>query len=112
MADKIYGIDLGGEVTPLMVREALVLCFYEAHCEDSKLIIGNADEEATKFYCRNTVEKAFIECGGDFEHPTKESLLGAIQKLMEFSKSFRNPDVIKKHADEISRLVQKIKPFG
>lgn len=109
MANILYGVNLEGEITPLMVRDALALCFYEAHCADSGLATGGEDEEMNKTYCRNTVEKAFIDSGGDFEHPTKESILGAMQKLMEFSKSFRDPSIIERHASEIMKLVEKLK---
>jgi len=40
----IYGIDADKEVTPLMVRDAIVECFFIAHCEDSGLKQGGKDE--------------------------------------------------------------------
>ena len=35
MDKKIFGIEPDEEVTPLMVRDAIVECFYEAHCADA-----------------------------------------------------------------------------
>ncbi len=28
----IYGVDVTKNVTPVMVRDAIIQCFYEAHC--------------------------------------------------------------------------------
>ncbi len=35
----IYGVDLNNDdsVTPVMVRDALAICFYVAHCQDAGL---------------------------------------------------------------------------
>lgn len=109
MDNTIYGVDLNGEVTPLMVRDALSLCFYDAHCQDSGLGADEKNEGANREYCKNTVMKAFADSGGDFEHPAKSSIIGAMQKLMDFSKSFRDPSIIQKHAGEMMQLVEKIK---
>lgn len=103
----IYGIDISKPVTALMVRDALVQCFYEAHCEDSG--IDNVEESVNRGYCNSIVKKIFKDVGVNFERPTKEGLVSAITKLSEFSKSFRDPEIIKKHGQEISKLLLMIK---
>lgn len=103
----IYGIDTDQPVTAILVRDALVRCFAQAHCpfnEPEKL-----PEHFDTLYAKPIVEKAFIDSGGDFEHPTKESLMRAVIKLMDFSKIFTDPSVIEQHAQEMRQLIEKIK---
>jgi hypothetical protein len=107
MTNIIYGVDADSEVTSLMVRDALSQCFYQAHCEDSGL--GDGEEEINRNYCRDMVKKVFVDSGGDFEKPTKESILNAMSRLKDFSKSFRDPSIIEAHAAQIMKLVEKIK---
>jgi len=102
----IYGVDTEKQVTPLIVRDAILECFFQAHCEDASL--GNGDEKVNKDYCAQVVKKAFKEGGADFEKPSKEDILKALGKLQEFSKNFRNQEVITKHAGEIMKLVEKL----
>lgn len=111
MTNLVYGIDLnsGEPITPLMVRDAMSLCLYVAHCQD--FVPGGEKNGKTmsREDCRDIVEKAFADCGGDFENPTKESILCAMKELRELAKSFREPAVINEHASKIMQLVEKIK---
>ncbi len=106
MQKKIYGIDLDQKITPLMVRDALVNCFFEAHCKDIGLNIKEKD--ANKDYCKRIIVKAFDETGGNFKNPSKEDILNVMNKLAEFSKNFRNSKTIKEHSEEIMTLVEKL----
>lgn len=99
----VYGVDTEGEVTPLMVREALMCCFYAAHCEHSGLL--ESGEDVTRSYCLEILKKAFVETGGDYDSPTKQSILAVLPWLADFSKSFRDQETIKKHMGEIVGLV-------
>ena len=101
--DMIYGVDTTKKVTLVMVRDAVVLCFYDAHCVQSGLVDG--DIEMTKNYCQQIVKKAFTETRGDFDKPTKTSLLASLSWLADFSKSFRDQSVIQKHMGEIQKLM-------
>lgn len=38
---KVYGVNLESEVTPLLAHDALVECFFEAHCADTGLGMDN-----------------------------------------------------------------------
>ena len=114
MLDKIiYGVDTSKEITPLMVRKAIVQCFTEAHgseisshteCEPEVI-----DDKVKREAIELLVVKSFNESGGDFENPTKDSIIRAVTYLKEFSKNFREPEVIEKHASEIKSLINKIK---
>ena len=107
MGKVIYNVDLDGTVTPLRVRDAIVTCFWEAHCKDTGLL--EEEREANKAYCKLTVERAFKETNGDFNNPTKESIINCMDSLANFSKSFRDPLLIKQHYGEIMELVGKLK---
>lgn len=50
----------------------------------------------------------FEKTGGDFNHPTKEMLEEVINQLADFSKNFRDPDVVSKHYNEIKELIDKL----
>lgn len=105
MGEKIYGIDVNGDVNPKNVTKALNECFYQAHCLDSELGGG---EEIDRGYCENIIKKAFSDTGGDYERPTKESIIKVMAYLEDFAKNFRDPGVIQKHASEIMKLVEKL----
>ena len=107
MTEEIYGVNLQGQITPLMVRDAVVECFRQAHCLDSG--IGSDDKTINQEYCREIVKKAFDDAGADFDSPTKETILKALEGLKEFAKNFRNPSIIEKHYGEIMQLVNKLK---
>lgn len=114
MTNLLYGVDLNSDepITPLMVRDALSLCLYVAQCQDSTLGAGGGEkngETMSREDCRDIVKKAFADCGGDFENPTKESILCAMKELRELAKSFREPAVINEHASKVMQLVEKIK---
>lgn len=102
----IYGVDTTKEVTPMMVREAIVACFYDAHCAQSEL---GSNGEMEKDYCTQIVKKAFAETGGDFDNPSKKSIMAGVPWLAEFSKSFRDQTVIQKHMSQIMELINLVK---
>ncbi|KKP67896.1 MAG: hypothetical protein UR68_C0020G0006 [Candidatus Roizmanbacteria bacterium GW2011_GWA2_35_19] len=104
---KIYGIDTDNPVTPVMVRDAIVECFYQAHCEQTEM--EEMNEEQLKNYCHELVKSSFSKANVSYDSPTKDDLLKVIGQLAEFSKSFRNPEVIKKHFEEIDTLINLIK---
>jgi len=112
MENIIYGVNLNEEVTPLMVRDAISQCFYEAHCQDTgfeeETGDGN-DKERNQLYCQQIVKKSFEDSQANFENPTKEDILKAVEELKEFSKNFRDPSIIQKHFVEILTLIDKLK---
>lgn len=103
---KLYGVDLESKITPEMVRDALQECFYVAHCEDTSL--GEASEEEKRTYVSSFVRSAFDKVKCDYEHPTKTGIIQVMGELQKFSASFRDPEIIKKHAAEMMTLVNKL----
>jgi len=106
MAKKIYGVDLDQKVAPLIARDAVIECFRQAHCVDSG--IAADDENMNQIYISAVIKKAFLDSGGDFDNPTKESIKKAIENLAEFAKNFRDPEIVKKHYDQIMKIIEKI----
>lgn len=114
--EKIYGVDLSKEITPIIVRDALVRCFSEAHkevlkkeCENGQ--VDMSSEKIEKLCNMNAelfVKKCFAEVGADFEDPKKNDFIRVMDKLADFSESFRSQEVIKRHYEEMMILVNKL----
>ena len=111
----IYGVDITRDVTPVMVRDAIILCFYKAHCnvlELAKETFGHPPEEKfeemKKTHVKELVQDIFIKIGGDFNKPTKDNLLKVVDNLKGFASIYRKPNVIKKHVGEIMVLIDKL----
>lgn len=109
----IYGVDTTEEVTPIMVRDALVACFTEAHSRElDDLKSPNMDEQSFERMKRINLEmmirENFKDCGGDFDAPTKESIIEVIQKLAEFAKNFRDQKLVQSNYEKIMKLIDKL----
>lgn len=112
----IYGVDTGKPVTPVDVRDAVVECFTQAHKDVlekqmSALTGVMAPEEVEKIKklsIRKMIRDYFGEVGGDFEKPTKKSIIAVCDKLADFAKQYRSPEIIKEHYGEIMELVNKL----
>ncbi len=103
----IYGVDTEKVVTAEMARDAVIECFYDAHCAQTEM--SEASSPDTKNYCFDIVTKAFSETNGDINNPTKLSLLAILPWLAKFSASFRDQETIKRHFSEINGLIGLIK---
>ncbi|MBT4277766.1 hypothetical protein HOD96_03430 [Candidatus Falkowbacteria bacterium] len=99
-------IDLNEVTTPLMVRDAIIKCFNEAHCADAGV---EGDKQLNENYCRSIVEKAFKDVGGDFNKPTRVAIIGVLDKLAEFAKNFRDKSMIEKHYNGMIKMVKRMK---
>lgn len=104
MAPKIYNVDLDGEITPTIVRDAIILCFKEAHCT----ITGLGESKVNDEYCAHIVKNIFNQVGEDFDNPTKEGMIKVIEALADFSTEYRDQEIIKKHQAEIMQLIDRL----
>ena len=112
---KIYGVDTDHKVTPLVVRDAIIVCFRQAHAEVLKLMEECAEdmpkkeiEKMKNIEIKMIVKRAFKDAGEDFDKPTKKGLVKVIGGLAKFAAQFRRPEIIKKHYKEIKILIEKI----
>lgn len=114
MAKKIYGVDPEKEVTPAMVRDAIIECFIKAH---SEVLEAEYDQSKTKadleelkeMNVRTMIKEIFKQLKLDFDNPTKEGLVMVINELKKFALRFRDPSIINKRHGEIMTLIDKIK---
>lgn len=112
---KIYGVDPNGNVTPMMIRDAIIECFIVAHKE----ILDKKDE----FYSLKSkieleamkrqdivmlIQEIFEENGDDFDNPTKEALLRVVAGLKKIAAKYRSEKIIERHAGEIMILIDKL----
>jgi hypothetical protein len=111
----IYGVDVTKKITPVLVRDAIIRCFYEAHCnvlELARETFGHPPEKKfekmKKSHVKEIVQDVFVKIGGDFNKPTKENLLLVLKHLKEFASIYRRPKIIKKHVSEIMILINKL----
>lgn len=111
----VYGVDTSRKVTPVMVRDAIMVCFKKAHKEvlDTMDEYAKWESEKERKNFRNMnieliIKSTFEETGEDFDHPSKEGLVRVIEKLADYAVGFREPAIIKKHYKEIIKLIKKI----
>jgi len=111
----IYGVDISKKITPLLVRDAIIICFTQAHkevLEDIKEIENfksNKDFEDLKLLnIKLIITKIFNDLHEDFNNPTKDSLIKVIEELREYACNFRNQEIVDKHTQEIMLLVNKL----
>jgi len=111
----IYGVDITKNITPAMVRDAIIQCFYEAHSDILELAretFGHPPkkkfEEMKKSHVKELVQDIFDKIGGDFNKPTKDNLLKVLENLKGFATIYRKADIIKKHVKEIIFLINKL----
>lgn len=102
----LYGVDLEKSITPTIVRDALVECFYDAHCADAEL--GTDNPVLKKAYILEILKKTFADVGGNFDEPTKETMLKVMNNLSKFAKNFRDKTIIEKHARQIIQILEKL----
>jgi hypothetical protein len=116
MPEKIiYGVDVTKDVTPIMVRDAIIDCFTKAHSEVLDEMRDNIDTKSEEKFeemkletVKELIESKFKEIDGDFNNPTKQSLIQVIKKLAEYASMFRDPAVIDRHMAEIMQLIDKL----
>jgi len=104
--------DLEG-VTPQKARDLVTRCFFEAQKEtlaEAKKKLGSAptDTELRENVLR-MVKMAFKETGGDFDSPTKDSLMRAIDVLARKAASWGTPpEIINHHKGEIEKILKRL----
>lgn len=102
----MYGVELGDLITPEKVLKVIIECFFQAHCLDSQLV--DSTPEVNHSYCEQLVKQKFQEVGGNYDVPSKESLLKLVESLAKYSEGFRDKTVIEQHLREISALIDQL----
>ena len=90
------------DLTPIRARDLVIKCFLEAQKETYHRIkqtigVSDTEEEVQKTVLAG-IRGTFKEVGGDFENPTKESLLNVVELLSKKAKLWGTPpDIIEFH---------------
>lgn len=112
--NEIYGIDISKRITPIMVRDAIIICFKQAHKEVLDMMDEYAEwsseserEEIKNLQIELTVKNAFKDANVDFTNPKKEELINILDNLATLAAMFRKPEIIEKHYNEIKLLIGK-----
>ena len=111
----IYGVDVTKKVTPVMVRDAIIRCYYEAHCDILELAKDafykppkKKFEEMKKAHVKELIENIICTVGGDFDNPSKDCLIQVLNNLKKIASTYRTPEIINKHVGEINQLIDKL----
>jgi len=114
-SEMIYGVNLQGTVTPHMVRDAIIQCFFEA---DSEVLDGlfnqqefstETEEKEVKYnHVRVFIKNLFHKTQGDFNNPTKESLTNVIDQCKQYAMMFRHKEIIQENYNKIMTLINKL----
>lgn len=113
MTHHIYGVDLEKPINPQDVRDALEECFLKAHSEILKETMtgdlpANEQRSLERLNVRQMIRNYFQDVDGDYDKPTKETILGVIENMKVFAKNFRQEELIEKHAGQIMELVNRL----
>jgi len=113
--ESIYGVNLNGDISPFDIRDAIIECYYQADKEVLNVLFSTEnfssleDKEKTKrHHIEVMIKKFFDDVNGDFNNPTKESLIDVINKCREFASKFREKEVIEKNYNEIMTLISRL----
>ncbi len=113
--DCIYGVNLGETITPVRVRDAIIQCFYEADNEIMNKLFQSSDfrsaadgEKKKRKHVEVLIKKMFQEVHGDFNNPTKESLIGVIDKCAEYAAPIRDKETINTNYNAIMSLINRL----
>ena len=108
--------DLNPEhVTPVLVRDELLKCFESANREFGKTMNqppASADvNQQLKQQVRHFVESVFQRCDVNFENPSKEGIVMAIEECKKNAEAMMGPagkEVVEHHHEEIMKLVSQL----
>ncbi|MFA5358164.1 MAG: hypothetical protein WC308_04600 [archaeon] len=112
----VYGIDTENSVTPLMVRNAIEAFMLGAHAETLEGMKGfqkfdsdEAFEEFKKQYVSVFIRGLFASTGGNYNLPTKESLIRVVEALKVYAADLRNKEFIEKNVALAMEMINLIK---
>lgn len=112
----VYGVDTETPYTAEDILKAIEACFKKAHDEVLEKELGDFKsgmtteefDEIKKINVHQMVRKYLDEVGGSYQKPTKDKLIALCDKLADFAKNFRSPEIIGKHYNEIMQLITKL----
>ena len=114
-SEVIFGVRLDSNITPILVRDAIINCYLKADDEVLEEIFNirefETDEQKQKLkedHVRVIIKKVFYDADGDFDNPTKETLIDVINGLRDFASHFRDKETIEENYNMIMKLIDKL----
>lgn len=101
------------EMNSVKARDLITRCFLEAQKETFYRVRERAgvshNEDSVKKSIDNVVKMAFKSTGGDYDNPSKESLMKVVGQLAENAASFGTPeDIIDHHKGLIEKIFSRL----
>ncbi|MBA4372027.1 MAG: hypothetical protein C0402_04110 [Thermodesulfovibrio sp.] len=101
--------DLTG-LNPVKARDLIVKCFFEAQKETFARIKqdmgGSTSDKDLMNNVLASIKMVFREVGSDFESPTKEGIMKAVETLAKKAGSWGTPpDIIEFHKGQIMKVL-------
>ncbi|MBU1044519.1 MAG: hypothetical protein KJ915_09025 [Candidatus Omnitrophica bacterium] len=101
------------DLSPQKARDLIIKCFFEAQKETfkrAKQKFGKASDDSDILQRITSVVKlTFQQINGDFDQPTKETLIKVIERLAAISASWGTPeDIIEHHKKQIERVLSQL----
>lgn len=113
----LWGVELDSDYNSTNVRDAMLRCFIQANgdaiAKSAVMKLPEDEKEKKKMIEQMTesfIRKAFEETGGNYNSPTKQSIMAALDKLKIYAASQNHSqEMIEKHASEITKLTNGLK---
>jgi hypothetical protein len=104
------------QVTPVVVRDELLKCFESANREFGNTMnqpraSADVNQQLLKQQVRQFVESVFQRCDVNFENPSKEGIVMAIEECKKNAEEMMGPagkEVVEHHHEEIMKLVSQL----
>ena len=101
--------DLSG-LNPIKARDLIVKCFFEAQKETFARIKqdmgGSTSDKDLMSNVIASIKMVFREVGSDYENPTKEGIMKAVESLAKKAGSWGTPqDIIEFHKGQIMKVL-------
>jgi hypothetical protein len=105
--------DLTG-LNPVKARDLIVKCFFEAQKETfARIKQGMGGSTSDKDLMNNVVasiKMVFREVGSDYENPTKDGIVKAVETLAKKAGSWGTPqDIIEFHKGQIMKVLSLLR---
>ena len=99
------------QITPVLVRNELLRCFESANREFMRLLNQPVTDDALRTQVQQFVNSVFQKCGVNYDNPTKQGILTAINECKKNAEAMMGPqgsDIIQHHYQEMMKLVEKL----
>ena len=101
------------DMTPVKARDLIRKCFFEAQKETFARVRERAgiinDPQEIEDSVDRIVKHAFRETNGNYDDPTKEDIMRAVDALAKSAQSWGTPaDIIDHHITQISEILAKL----